>query len=174
MVIFVPCTLGERLNSWHVFSVIIWYIMADILNIEFIGAAMLCRYTLFLDKVHQFTLMENSESAAESYIDTWIEHVPPFYYNNPHFDGILRLLIDMRRSGGIPAATLYKFAQKALPYIKDKVPPARIGYVMHPEPNFIPQMKIYDQLIRINKDTRRRFFNANEYDAAINWLLENT
>jgi fructose-specific component phosphotransferase system IIB-like protein len=131
---------------------------------------MLCRYTLFANQIHQFSFVENSEAAAEDFVDLWIAHIPPFYYNNPHCNGIIYQLIDMSRSGTIPATTLVKAAKRATPYLKDTAMPGRICYVMNPEPNFIPQIQALEGMIKINTNVIRRFFLANEYDAALQWL----
>jgi hypothetical protein len=114
--------------------------------------------------------MESSPGAVDAYLAQWDYNLPAFWRSSPYFDGRLRMLLDQRVSGTMPMPYLTHRAMDLMKRYPD-APPARIAYLIHPSSNLVSNLRTFERMTDQVGYLERAFFNANERDTAINWLL---
>lgn len=126
-------------------------------------------YNVIHDDIHVFVFATNEEVAVNAYMRVWHEEMPLFWRHNTCFNQVLRVLMDLRRSGPLPLPLVTKHLIN-YPQIFPDRPDVFFAYLMFPQPNFIAQVRTMGSMIDRENRLMRRFFNADERDSAIAWL----
>ena len=126
-------------------------------------------YSVIHNDIHVFVFATSQAEAVDAYVRVWYEDLPTFWRNSPNFDRVLRVLLDLRRSGPLPLAQLYEPLLQFRRDFPDRPTPF-FAYLMYPYPGFIAQVHTVANMIGDKNKAFRRFFNADERDHAIIWL----
>jgi hypothetical protein len=125
-------------------------------------------YSVIHNDIHVFVFANSQPEAVDAYVHVWQETMPDFWRHSPHFNQVLRVLLDLRRSGPLPLPLLYERLREYIAQFPDR-PHPYFAYLMYPYPGYISQVQTMTTIIGESK-ARRRFFNADERDNAIAWL----
>jgi hypothetical protein len=126
-------------------------------------------YSVIHNDIHVFVFATSQVEAVDAYLRVWYDEMPNFWRNSPHFDRVVRVLLDLRRSGPLPLPLLYTRLRQYMIDFPDR-PHAYFAYLMYPYPGFISQVQTMATMIGERDMSHRRFFNADERDNAIVWL----
>lgn len=128
-------------------------------------------YRLLHDVVHEYVFHDNSNAAVDAYLSIWYQTMPQYWRDHPAFDGLLRLMLDMRHSGPINFGYAAQASIQRLEGIDD-LPPWRVAYIITPTRAFITQVQTYAALADRGRLVQRRFFLGEERETALRWLID--
>lgn len=125
--------------------------------------------------IHQFRFPDAELATLQAYVEMWQQILPRFWHEDPAFDGVVRLLLDLSQLHDFPFQQAAAITRPVLMQHPD-IPPWRTAYLLQPSGDLVRRSQTYGRLTDVNSKSpiRRAYFLPDERDRAIRWLLDDS
>jgi hypothetical protein len=124
-----------------------------------------CECVYLAEGIHKITLLISTEEA----LTECFAHLDNIFAQHPHAEP-LRIISDIRQSGVPPLTNLWEYARHL--FIKHPQFPVIYDAILHDYGRLFSAFSFVVIQLASLYGARVRFFSADQYDEAVNWLLE--
>jgi len=112
----------------------------------------------------------NTNEAVDEYIHFIDRAMQEFVNGQRQFGSYVPVLIEMKQTKTPPSSHLFPRYKRLISKYPNRIPHTRVAYLHRT--NFLGSLgTAFAQLLPTYAKTQRRFFELDEYDAAVTWLL---